>query len=57
MDKTTDTIELEEIKSEVEDYESSPAQYEITTYPADFTLEVLYQKWKKENADPKRKSW
>lgn len=54
MDKTTDIIELEEIKSEVEDYESSPAQYEITTYPADFTLEVLYQKWKKGNADPKK---
>jgi len=39
-------IEIEEIDSENEDYESSPPEYEISTYPADFTLEVLYQKWK-----------
>lgn len=54
MDKPMDTIELEDINSEIEDYESSPAQYEITTYPADFTLEVLYQKWRKGKADPKK---
>ncbi|MBI3797123.1 MAG: DUF262 domain-containing protein [Deltaproteobacteria bacterium] len=39
-------IEFERIKSEEEDYESSPPNYEINTYPADFTLEVLHQKWK-----------
>jgi len=39
-------IEFERIKSEEEDYESAPPTYEINTYPADFTLEVLHQKWK-----------
>ncbi|MBI5789394.1 MAG: DUF262 domain-containing protein [Candidatus Schekmanbacteria bacterium] len=43
-----DDVELEHIESEEEDYESSPAEYEIATYPADFTLEVLHDKWKKE---------
>jgi len=39
-------IEFERIRSEEEDYESAPPAYEINTYPADFTLEVLHQKWK-----------
>lgn len=39
-------IELENIESEEQDYESGPADYQIATYPADFTLEVLHQKWK-----------
>ena len=39
-------VEVESIQSEVDDYESSPAEYEISTYPADFTLEVLWSKWK-----------
>lgn len=39
-------IELEPITAEDEDYESAPADYQISTYPADFTLEVLYSKWK-----------
>ena len=39
-------LEVESIPSEVDDYESSPAEYEISTYPADFTLEVLWSKWK-----------
>lgn len=39
-------IEFERIKSEEEDYESAPPTYEINTYPEDFTLEVLHQKWK-----------
>ena len=38
-------LELEPITSEDEDYENAPSEYEISTYPADFTLEVLYQKW------------
>ena len=38
-------IEFERITSEEEDAESAPPDYEINTYPADFTLEVLYQKW------------
>jgi uncharacterized protein with ParB-like and HNH nuclease domain len=41
-----DDIEFERITSEEEDYESAPPTYEINTYPADFTLEVLHQKWK-----------
>ena len=38
-------LELEPVSSEDEDYTSAPADYQITTYPADFTLEVLHQKW------------
>jgi uncharacterized protein with ParB-like and HNH nuclease domain len=38
-------LELEQIESEDEDSQSSPADYQIATYPADYTLEVLYQKW------------
>ena len=38
-------IELERVTSEDEDYESGPPSYEINTYPADFTLEVLHQKF------------
>jgi hypothetical protein len=43
---TKDDVEIEQIKAEDEDYESAPPQYLIATYPADFTLEVLYSKWK-----------
>ncbi len=43
-----DDIELERVASEEEDYASSPADYNILTYPADFTLEVLYQKWRQD---------
>lgn len=39
-------VDLEPISSEDEDYESAPADYRISTYPADFTLEVLFGKWK-----------
>ena len=39
-------LELEPVRSEDEDYESAPADYKISTYPADFTLEVLHQKWR-----------
>ena len=38
-------LELEPVTSEDEDYASAPPDYQITTYPADFTLEVLHQKW------------
>lgn len=39
---------IEPIESEIEDSESSPPEYEISTYPADFTLQVLYQQWERE---------
>ena len=39
-------LDLEPIASEDEDYDSAPPEYQIATYPADYTLEVLYQKWK-----------
>jgi hypothetical protein len=42
---------IEAVKSELEDAESSPASYEITTYPADFTLWGLYEKWKAEEIE------
>ncbi len=38
-------LELEPVTSEDEDYQSAPADYNINAYPADFTLEVLHQKW------------
>lgn len=37
---------IEPIQSELEDEQSVPMEYDITSYPADFTLEVLYKKWK-----------
>jgi uncharacterized protein with ParB-like and HNH nuclease domain len=43
---TKDDVELEQINSEDEDYISAPPKYQIATYPADFTLEVLHSKWK-----------
>jgi len=39
-------LELDEPESEEDDYESVPPNYQISTHPADFTLEGLYQKWK-----------
>lgn len=45
---TTDYNEgLEDIQSENNDLESTPATYEVITYPADFTLEGLVSKYKK----------
>lgn len=38
---------LEEITSEDQDLDSTPASYEVITYPADFTLEGLVRKYKK----------
>lgn len=37
---------FQEIKSEDEDRESTPEEFEIATYPADYTLEILYQLYK-----------
>ena len=39
-------LELESIAAEDEDSQSVPPAYEISTYPSDFTLEVLHQQWK-----------
>ena len=38
--------DIESIDSEREDQESTPCEYKIKSYPADFTLEVLHSKWK-----------
>lgn len=38
---------LEEVASEEADREASLPAYEILTYPADYTLEVLVDKWRK----------
>lgn len=38
---------FEEIESEVDDRESSLPSYDILAYPADYTLEVLVDKWRK----------
>lgn len=39
-------LALEPLESEEQDYQSALPNYEIATYPADFTLEGLYHKWK-----------
>lgn len=44
----SDDLELERIESEDEDSASSPPEYKIVTYPADYTLEVLHNMWTKE---------
>lgn len=36
---------IEKIPSEVEDLGSDVSPYRITSYPADYTLQVLYEKW------------
>lgn len=41
-----DDLEVEPIESEEKDSEITPLDYDLSIYPADFTLEVLYQKWK-----------
>ncbi|PKG67305.1 hypothetical protein CXF56_03490 [Psychrobacter sp. Choline-02u-13] len=38
---------LEELQSENNDLEATPAEYEVITYPADYTLEGLVSKFKK----------
>ncbi|EJL6467441.1 DUF262 domain-containing protein [Vibrio cholerae] len=38
---------LEELTSEEQDLDSTPASYEVITYPADFTLEGLVSKYKR----------
>ncbi len=40
------TIQLERIRSETADAKSSVALYKIVSYPADFTLRVLHEKWR-----------
>jgi len=39
-------LDLESLASEEADAEAGPIRYELFTFPADFTLEVLHQKWK-----------
>lgn len=43
-----DRLELEPVTSEDEDYHSAPPDYKIMTYPADFTLKVLYEQWEED---------
>ena len=45
-DTADSDLEFEEVASELDDRETSPAEYEIATYPADFTLEGLELQWK-----------
>ncbi|GAA4300200.1 DUF262 domain-containing protein [Klenkia terrae] len=40
-----DDIGFEDSDSELADRQSSPPSYEIATYPADYTVEVLASKW------------
>jgi uncharacterized protein with ParB-like and HNH nuclease domain len=41
-----DDLQIEDIESETKDAETTPLEYDIIVIPADYTLEVLYQKWK-----------
>ena len=45
VDTNPDDVDFEDPLSELADRQSSPPSYEIATYPADFTLEVLKSKW------------
>jgi hypothetical protein len=44
----SEDVEFDEVASEVDDRQSSPAAYEIATYPADFTLEGIEKQWQAE---------
>jgi hypothetical protein len=44
-DENPDDVEFDDPLSELADRQSSPPSYQIATYPADFTLEVLKSKW------------
>lgn len=41
-----DNIEIKQTEDETKDDENTPLSYDITNYPADYTLEVLHQKLK-----------
>jgi len=41
-------LEIEAIKSETEDAEEDVSRYKIASYPADYTLQGLYDKWQAE---------
>jgi hypothetical protein len=45
-DQTTEDIQIEPLHQEEEDEDSGSVSYQTNTFPADFTLEVLHQKWK-----------
>jgi uncharacterized protein with ParB-like and HNH nuclease domain len=45
--KMNDEIDIAPVKSEADDNETPLRPYEILSFPADFTLEVLVEKWKK----------
>ena len=47
-----ETTEIERVQSEELDQETSPASYEVVTYPADFTLEVLVGKLQGQKGQP-----
>src|SRR4030042_4457426 len=49
IEENQDDIQIEPVESELEDSESTPVEFEIATYPADYTLQVLFQKWKSED--------
>jgi hypothetical protein len=44
-------VSIERIASEVEDQESDLSPYKIVSYPADYTLQGLHDKWKKEEIE------
>src|SRR5690606_11803388 len=45
LDSDGENVVFDDSEGEIEDRRSSPASYEIATYPADYTLEVLHAKW------------
>lgn len=47
VDPTAADVEFDQISSESEDLEASLHSFEIVTYPADYTLKVLVDKWER----------
>lgn len=39
-------LEIQQTENELDDDELTPLKYDISVYPADYTIEVLHQKWK-----------
>ncbi|MDE0269009.1 MAG: DUF262 domain-containing protein [Acidimicrobiaceae bacterium] len=46
-DSVDDQNPLDQVQSEIADHAATLVSYEILTYPADYTLEVLVDKWRK----------
>lgn len=46
QEASNEDLQIEVTEDEIKDAEITPLEYDISVYPADYTLEVLHQKWK-----------